>query len=92
MVVETSGLTTLINNERAVRENGGAENRRPENEGEVSGQSAPADTVSLSAEAIALARNVPPVGEENEAGEALATERGAEPPPQEAAGNIDIRV
>ena len=92
MIGETGGVTTTINSERIFRENSGEETRRREGEGEVTEQAASSDTVSISAEAIALARNVPPAGEASEAENNVEAEQGEQRPPELHTGEIDIRV
>lgn len=60
MIGESSGVTTLINNERITRENQvRSENKKPEQAQEaVAGNFS--DVTSFSSEALALARNVVP--------------------------------
>lgn len=62
MIGESSGVTTLINNERITRENQvRSENKKPDQaQQELAGNFS--DVTSFSSEALALARNVVPVG------------------------------
>lgn len=96
MIGETSGLNTTIQSDRIFRENSGDEVARQEGGGEVSQQSGTtADTVTLSAESVALASNVAPVSETAEVTEPSGTEQGEESEQQLAdqrPGTIDIRV
>ncbi len=97
MINETGGLGSTIQNERLYRESSTTETTspKPEQQPEASQQQQTTDTVSLSAEAIAQSRNVPPTGAANEvpvslseASEGSAEERG-EP---RRAGTIDIQA
>lgn len=96
MAGEVGGMNaTTIRSERVYRENRGNEKNQPETEKEVSLESASVrDTVSLSADAIAIARNVPPAGESAETTsegfpEKQSEEKSREP---QRSGTIDIRV
>ena len=69
MIGEASGVTTLINNERIQRENQvSSESRSSAQEEEVREQNF-SDVTSFSAEALALAKNVVPVGGSVEEGQ-----------------------
>ena len=87
MIQETSGALTRVSNERITRESGGDEIKRRQKDAEVDQQGGSADSVSFSAEAVALARNVPAAGSAAEA-DNKPTQRPAQP----AGGGIDLRV
>lgn len=62
MIGESSGVTTLINNERITRENqAGSGNKKPEKAQEALAGNF-SDVTSFSSEALALARKVVPAG------------------------------
>jgi hypothetical protein len=62
MIGESSGVTTLINNERITRENQvRSENKKPDQAQEALAGNF-SDVTSFSSEALALARNVVPAG------------------------------
>jgi len=96
MIDRTGALNTTVQNERINRESGTSQTgqRRSSREEEPSRQESPgADTVSLSAEAIARLRAVPPSGAANETQESSASETGSENArEQPRPGSIDIRV
>lgn len=87
MIQETSGALTRVGNDRIARESGGEEIKRRQKDAEVDQQGGSADSVSFSAEAVALARNVPPAGSAAE-----AENKPAQPQAQPAGGGIDLRV
>jgi len=63
MIGESSGVTTLINNERITRENQvGPENSKKTDQSEEALEGKFSDVTSFSSEALALAKNVVPVG------------------------------
>jgi hypothetical protein len=97
MINETGGLGSTIQNERLFRENNVTETepRKPEQQPEASQQQQTTDTVSLSAEAIAQSRNVPPTGAANEVPVSLS--ESSESPAEESGeqrrpGTIDIQA
>lgn len=75
MIHESGAVTTQINNERLYRENQVNPDRAAEKESE-NPNSGPFDRISLSAEALALARNETPVAESSEQGQEEALGRG----------------
>ena len=90
MIGEASGVTTLINNERLQRENQvSSENRFSDQEEEVREQNF-SDVTSFSAEALALAKNVVPVGGSTEEGQ--FENQGHEKNQNSTARFLDIRV
>lgn len=96
MIDQTSGLNSTIQSERIYRENstGQTGQRRSSREQDPSRQPPPgADTVSLSAEAIARLKAVPPTGAATEAQENPDSENGSEEArEQQRSESIDIRV
>jgi hypothetical protein len=87
MIGETGGIPTRVNSERVYRESSSDEVKRREKDADLSRQDAFADSVSFSAEAIALAKNVPPGGEAAEGENNAAAER-----PPVSSGSIDLRI
>lgn len=93
MVGEIGAFNNAIQSERIYRDSGGEAAVRQDNQREVTQQDGPVDSVALSSEAIALATNVPPVGEGSETQVTSEQESTSSPPQQEQrAGSIDIRV
>lgn len=95
MINETGGLKSAIDSERLYRENSATETSRRQSAGDqdVNQESSGADTVSLSAEAIARFRNVPPTAAASELQESPADESGTEDTGEpQRFGTIDIRV
>lgn len=95
MIDQTSGLSSTVQNDRLYRDNSvsQAERRQPVPEQNVNSEQQNSDTVSLSAEAIALFRDVPPTGASSEVQESPAPEVGnGETSDFQRAGSIDIRV
>jgi hypothetical protein len=97
MINETGGLGSTIQNERLFRENNVTETepRKTDQQPESSQQKQTNDTVSLSAEAIAQSRNVPPTGAANEVPVSLS--ESSESPAEESGeqrrpGTIDIQA
>lgn len=88
MIGETTSYTSTVQSERIARENSGGETTRKERDGEVSQQDISSDTVSLSAEAVALARNVPPASESSE----IPEDNGSGQQSDDPAERIDIRA
>ncbi len=92
MIGESSGVTTLINNERIYREN----QVRPESKAPEQGEEAPegniSDVTSFSSEALALARNVVPASGSAEHGQVEQQGRGQEKSQSSTAKFLDIRV
>jgi hypothetical protein len=98
MIDQTAGLNSTTQSERIYRENstGQTGQRRSSREQDPDQQPSPGtDTVSLSAEAIARLRAVPPAGAANEAQESTASEtrdEDAQEQQQRRYESIDIRV
>ncbi|MFW2366741.1 MAG: hypothetical protein ACN4GW_10000 [Desulforhopalus sp.] len=91
MIHESGGVTPQLNNERVYRGNQAAPDRAAEQEAE-NPHSELFDRISLSAEALALAKNGTPVSEGSEQGQGEAVGRGQGE--DRAAGGIllDIRA
>lgn len=92
MIGEAGSISTLVNTERLQRDPVNGASGRREEEGESGQGQGASDSVSLSPEAIALARNVPPAGEASEDGDSTESERQAETAESSRRGGIDIRV
>jgi len=94
MIEQTGGLGSTIQNERLYRDNAVPETGRqqPSPEPEVAEESQFSDTVTLSAEAVALARNVAPAAAASETTEAPASAAAADNAPSQRPGSIDIRI
>lgn len=92
MIGESSGVTTLINNERITRENQvRSENKKPEQAEEaMTGNFS--DVTSFSSEALALARNVVPVGGSAAQGQVEQQDQGQGKEQKNTAKFLDIRV
>ena len=87
MIQETSGVLTRVGSERIARESGGDEVKRREKDADVNRQDSFADSVSFSAEAVALAKNVPAASS--------AAETENKPAQREAragGGGVDLRI
>ncbi len=95
MIDQTSGLNSTIQSDRLYRDNsvGQTDRREPAPEQDVNSEPRNSDTVSLSAEAIALFRDVPPTSAASEVQESQASDTdNGEASEFERAGSIDIRV
>ncbi|MCP4343613.1 MAG: hypothetical protein GY799_33235 [Desulfobulbaceae bacterium] len=90
MIGEASGVTTLINNERIQRENQVSSESRSSDQGEELGEQNFSDVTSFSAEALALAKNVVPVGGSAEEGQ--LEQQGQDQTQNSTARLLDIRV
>jgi hypothetical protein len=95
MIGESSGVTTLINNERIYREN----QLRSENKASDQGEETLAasagnfsDVTSFSSEALALAGKVVPVGGSGAEGKLEQQDQDQKRSPNSATGLLDIRV
>ena len=97
MIGQTGGPgSTILNEQQVYRDNAATSTttRRAPREQEVTQDTQTSDTVTLSAEAVALARNVPPAAATSEAQETPASETPVENA-QEAQlrfGGIDIQA
>lgn len=95
MIEQTGALSTQVQSDRVNSGSGVTPSRQQqtqEQQGNIQQQPV-ADTVTLSAEAIALARNVTPASETPEAQEAPAQETPAENAREQLGfGEIDIRA
>jgi len=92
MIGESSGTTTLINNERIYRENQlRSESKAAEQNKEALAENV-SDVTSFSAEALALAKNVVAVSGSAEQGQVEQQGRGQELSQSNAAKFLDIRV
>ena len=92
MIGESSGITTLINNERIQRENQGSSERRiPVQDEELSEQKI-SDVTSFSSEGLALAKKVVPVGGSYEQGQIEQQDQGQNKSVNSTARFLDIRV
>ena len=90
MIGEASGVTSLINNERLQRENQvNSESRFSDQEEEVREQNF-SDVTSFTAEALALAKSVVPVG--GSTAEGQLENQGHEKNQNSTARFLDIRV
>jgi len=94
MIEQTGGLGSTIQNERLYRDNAVTETGRqqPPPESEATDESRVSDTVTLSAEAVALARNLVPAAAAGEAQEPPASTAPADDAPAQRPGSIDILV
>ncbi len=92
MIGESGGVSTLVSNERLNREilTGPAGRQAKEDTGDQAVSLA--DSVSISPEAIALARNAPPAGESSENGSSTESERQSEALENSRKRGIDIRA
>jgi len=92
MIGESSGVTTLLNNERIQREN----QVRPESKVPLQGEDVSAanfsDVTSFSSEALALAKKVLPVGGNAEQGQVEQQDPGPAKNQENITGFLDIRV
>ncbi len=92
MIGESSGVTTLINNERISRENQvQSEKGVSEKSAEIPQQKS-SDVTSFSAEALALSRKVVPAGDTLEDGQVSQPGRGQEEKHNSPPRSLDIRV
>ncbi len=92
MIGESGNVSALVNSEKLSRDNlNGGTGRQAKDSGSSQTLSS-ADSVSLSPEAIAMARNAPPAGEASENGSGTESERRPETAESSRKGNIDIRV
>ncbi len=92
MIGESSGVTTLINNERTYRENQAqSEKGQTENLAENLERTF-SDITSFSPEALALSRNAVPPGESVELGQAEPQGRGQGEGQKGMARSLNIRV
>lgn len=94
MIGESSGVTTLINNERITRENrvqGDSQSRESTDQDDFQ-QGGVSDTASFSTEALALARNVVPVTESAAQGDTEGQGRGQGEDDTSAPRFLDIRA
>ncbi|MGB3223131.1 MAG: hypothetical protein WBB23_10045 [Desulforhopalus sp.] len=92
MIGESSGATALINNERIQRDNQVRSESRALDQGKEIPQGQSSDVTSFSSEALALARNVVPVGGSAEQGQTEPPDRGQEKSRNDTARFLDIRV
>jgi hypothetical protein len=92
MIGESSGVTTLINTERIHRENQVRSENRVPDQGEEALAGNVSDVTSFSSEALALARNIVPVGGSAEQGQIEQQGRGQEESQNGTAKFLDIRV
>jgi hypothetical protein len=92
MIGESSGVTTLINNERIQRENQVSSERRLPVQGEEVSEQKFSDITSFSSEALALAKTVVPVGGSSEQGQVEQQDQGQEKSQNSMARFLDIRV
>ena len=92
MIGESSGVTTLINNERITRENQvRSENKKPAQAQEaVTGNFS--DVTSFSSEALALARNVVPAAGSAAQGQVEQQDQGQGKEQNNTAKFLNIRV
>jgi hypothetical protein len=93
MIGESSGVSTLLTNERILRESPAGRDSSPEagaesNESNLAGP----DTVTISARAAVLAQVVTPAGESQEQSQAEPQGRGQGASQSETARYLDIRV
>ncbi len=96
MIEGAGGLTTTLQNNRISQYNSTGGVTRQQTTGEAGEQSSAnqghvADKVTFSAQAIALAKNVPPTGGTNETNEPKGADQGGEGQEQQRRG-INIRV
>ena len=92
MIGESRSVSTLVNSEKVYRDNLTGGSGRQVQDDESSRTPSFADSVSISPQAIALSRNVPPAGEASESGNGQDTERQPEAAEYKRQGNIDIKV
>ncbi len=94
MIGESSGVTTLINNERISRENQPGPKSKSPDQGEEVPVGNISDVTSFSSEALALARTVLPAGGSASEGQVEQQDRGQEQKNNRnnLAGFLDIRV
>ena len=91
MIGEAGSVSTLINAEKLYRESmTGGTGRQEEGNQDQNGPSL-ADSVTISPQAIAMSRNVPPTGESSENGSSPESERQPEAS-EYRQGSVDIRV
>jgi len=96
MIGQTGGLNSTIQNEQVYRDNAATSTttRRAPREQEVTQDTQTGDTVTISPEAVALARNVAPAAAASEAQESPAAETPTENVQEQYqyAGTIDIQA
>ncbi len=92
MIGEASGVTTLINNERIQRENQVRSESRAPDQGEEELAGNVSDVTSFSSEAMALAKNVTPVGGSEAQEQVEQQEQGQDKSQSSTARFLDIRV
>jgi hypothetical protein len=92
MIGESSGVTTLINNERITRENQvRSENKNPDQAQEALAGNF-SDVTSFSSEALALAKSVVPAGGSAAQGQVEQQDQGQGKEQKNTAKFLDIRV
>jgi hypothetical protein len=92
MIGESGSVSTLVSSEKVYRDNLTGGSGRQVQDDESSRTPSFADSVSISPQAIALSRNVPPAGEASESGNGQDSERQPEAAEYKRQGNIDIKV
>lgn len=92
MIGESGSVSSLVNSEKLYRDNLTGGSGRQNRDDEKSRNPSFADSVSISPQAIALSRNVPPAGESSESENSADSERQAEAAEYSRQRNIDIRA
>jgi hypothetical protein len=92
MIGESSGVSTLINNERIYRENQAQSERGQEEKVAENLERTFSDITSFSPEALALSRNAVPPGESVELRQVESQGRGQGEGQKGMATSLDIRV
>ena len=91
MIGESSGVPTLINNERIARENQVRSETR-EDSGDDGLEQSYTDVTSFSPQALALARNIAPAEASAEENQTQSQGRGQDGAGNSAARFLDIRI
>ncbi|MBU1565976.1 MAG: hypothetical protein KJ630_10150 [Proteobacteria bacterium] len=91
MIGESSSISTLVNNEKNVRDSP-VQNRRRQDAVEEDAERSYADVTSFSPQALALARNVAPPGESAEQEQVQPQGRGQGGDPSFPVRSLDIRI
>ena len=92
MIGESGSVSSLVSSEKLYRDNLTGGSGRQARDDEKSQTPSFVDSVSISSQAIALSRNVPPAGESPESENGSDSERQAEAAEYNRQRNIDIRV